>query len=222
MLIILFLVDSVDNYKKYDSPIIEIKKGRAKGKVTKDNSDLADESVVEISETYLPSTPEFSLMNEQSDSEANPNILHVMRSTKDFAKESIISNAMSKRQKYLLRHKSNSSMELIQRSLIKRKISTNARCSSPDSLDNDNQFKTNDDSQVIFKANNDKKKTTHEDLVFEVNRLNNIIHHKEIMHSNIIGIKFISLSLGELIQIKRENTELRKYLNYFMQMNNLP
>lgn len=196
------------------------KKERINGKVTKDNSDLADESVVGISESNLPSTPEFSLINEQSDSEFNPKILKIIRSSDTRSKDHQDINILNKRKRYFFKHKSNCSMELIKRSLIKRKISTNARWSSPDSFDNDNHFHTNDESQVAFKNESQDIKTTQIDLIAEVNRLSKIIQDKELMHSKIIGKSFIINNLGDLIQIKNENNELRKYLNYFMQLNN--
>ena len=78
-------------------------------------------------------------------------------------------------------------MELIKRSLIKRKISTNARWSSPDSFDNDNHLHTNDESQVAFKNKLQESKVTRVEIINEINLLNKYAQDKEFINSNIMS-----------------------------------
>ena len=155
--------------------------------VTKNNLDLIDESLSNISESNLPFTPIFSQINEQSDSEFNPKFLKIIRSSDTRSKDHQDINILNKRKRCLFKHKSNCSMELIKRSLTKRKISTNARWNSTDSFDNDNHFHTNDESQVAFKNESQDIKITQIDLIAEVNRLNKNAQDKELINSNIMS-----------------------------------
>ena len=155
--------------------------------VTKINLDINYESLSELSESNLPSTPAFSLINEQPDSEFNPKFLKIIRSSDTRSKDDQDINISNKRKGCLLNHKSSCSIELIKRSLIKRKISTNARWSSPDSFESDNHFHTNDESQVAFKNKLQESKVTRIEIINEINRLNKNAQDKELINSNIMS-----------------------------------